>query len=261
MKRRTLFKYSLANLGAGILGTSLQSVVQATTIKSPKWGYIGQEGPSFWGSLAPEYQACGIGTHQSPINLTKAILAQVEEVVMNYQTSPLKIINNGHTIEVNYESGSFLELDGRIYELLQFHFHRPSEHLVDGSPYDMELHLVHQVPDAYALAVVGILLKQGKENKVLASVWENMPMSQGAEQSIAGVTVDASELLPQNQNSYYHYYGSLTTPPCSEVVDWLIFTEPVEVSAAQIAKFSRAIPFDNARPAQPLRNRFLLETL
>lgn len=262
MKRRKLFKYSLTGLGASLLaGASLQSIVQATTVKSPKWGYIGDTGPNSWGNLAPEYQACAIGKRQSPINLASAIEAKPVEVTIDYKSSGLKIINNGHTVEVNYDSGSFVTLDGRTYELLQFHFHRPSEHLVDNSPYDMELHLVHQDPNSYALAVVGFFLKQGTENSILAPVWENMPMSEGPEQSIAGITIDASQLLPSDTSNFYHYYGSLTTPPCSQIVDWVIYTQPVEVSADQITKFANAIPFNNARPAQPLNRRFLLEAL
>ena len=260
MKRRTLFKYSLAGLGSTMLGASLQSIARGATANSPSWGYLGQEGPEFWGSLAPEYQGCGIGRRQSPIDLTESISAQLAEVKIDYQPSGLKILNNGHTIEAIYDAGSFITLDNRRYELVQFHFHRPSEHLVDGSPYDMELHLVHQDPNAYALAVLGILLKQGKTNSALEMVWEHMPMTEGPEQSIKDVTIDANQLIPSDTDSFYHYYGSLTTPPCSEIVDWLVYKQPIEVSAAQIAKFADAIPFANARPAHPLNNRFLLES-
>ena len=258
MDRRTLLKYSLSGIGLGLLGSSLQSIVKAEEPGSSQWGYIGEEGPEYWSELSPDFQVCVSGEYQSPIDLNASIPAELGEIEINYQDSPLKLINNGHTIQVNYEPGSFLKLDGQDYELLQFHFHKPSEHLVEGRPYDMEVHLVHRNQETGNLAVLGVFMKRGgSDNPTLAPIWDKMPKSAGPERSVRGVSVNASELLPEDKSGFYRYYGSLTTPPCSEIVNWIVLKEPVEVSAAQIVEFIEVAGI-NARPAMPLNRRFVL---
>ena len=257
MDRRTLLKYSFLGIGAGVLNASLQSIVKAGETESSHWGYIGEEGPEFWSELSPDFQVCAMGDYQSPIDLDSSIPADLGELEISYQDSPLKLINNGHTIQVNYEPGSFLKLDGQDYELLQFHFHKPSEHLVEGSPFDMEAHLVHKHHATGNLAVLGVFMKRGADNQALRSIWEKMPRSAGPEETVRGVSVNASQLLPEDRNGFYRYYGSLTTPPCSEIVNWIVFKQPIEVSADQIVQFIEAAGV-NARPAMPRNRRFVL---
>ena len=262
MQRRKLLKnLTCGGVGfaAATTGLSFHSLVLASNkANKPHWGYIGEEGPNNWGKLSPEFSICKSGRTQSPINIdSSAIGADLPRLEINYGNSPLKVINNGHTIQVNYESGSFLNIDGESYELLQFHFHHPSEHKIDNQSFPMELHLVHQNHKG-AFAVLGVLLKQGEENKTLESIWKALPKTEGSEQTIADVTINASNLLPADRSSY-RYHGSLTTPPCSENVHWIVLQKPVEVSNLQMQTFAELFPM-NARPVQSLNRRFLLRS-
>ena len=261
MERRKL----LRNLSIGAVGVTAISlgwkfrdlVVASKQKEKPHWGYIGEEGAENWSKLSPEFSSCELGIAQSPINIESPIEAKLNELEFDYQNSPLRIINNGHTIQVNYQSGSVLKLDGESYELVQFHFHHPSEHKVNDQNFPMELHLVHQNKKG-SLAVVGVFLKQGEANKALEAIWKVLPDKQGKEQRIPNVEINASELLPTDQE-FYRYYGSLTTPPCSETVNWIVYQQPIEVSVAQVEKFSKLFPI-NARPVQNLNRRFLLSS-
>jgi carbonic anhydrase len=185
------------------------------------------------------------------VDLGTALKPAAGPLSVHYRETPLQIVNNSHTIQVDYAPGSYAELGGKRYDLAQFHFHSPSEHTVAGKHFDMEAHLVHRDTEG-KLAVVGVFLKKGQELAALKGVWENLPKSE-AEKTVAGVTADATALLPAHR-AYYSYSGSLTTPPCSEGVSWFVIAEPVEVSAEQIEAF-RAIVSRNARPVQPLNGR------
>ena len=216
------------------------------------WGYDGDIGPAQWGDLSPAFAACKLGVSQSPIDLTSDTEAKPHDLDFRYTSSPLEIINNGHTIQVNYTPGNMLLSGGRQFALVQFHFHHLSEHTVDGKPADMEMHLVHQDADGN-LAVVGVFLTAGRQNEALEYVWQNMPAQEGEKRLVEGVAINAADLLPTNLG-YYSYVGSLTTPPCTEYVHWIVLQMPVEVSAAQLAQFAALYP-DNARPTQPLNER------
>ena len=259
MQRRELLRKGLVS-ATGIAASSLfgcSSLISASKQEGKTaWGYIGQEGPENWGSLSDEFNICQAGNNQSPINLQAAVDADLNPLEINYKDSPLRIINNGHTIQVNYQPGSFLTLDGERYELLQFHFHHPSEHKVEGEALPMELHLVHK-GDKGNLAVIGVFLKEGKSNPTLQKIWKEMPNIKSSEKTISTVNISASDLLPEDQD-YYRYFGSLTTPPCSETVSWIVLKEPVEISTQQVNKFSQIFPM-NARPVQLVKRRFLLE--
>ncbi|AFY58082.1 carbonic anhydrase [Rivularia sp. PCC 7116] len=259
MDRRQLLRKGLIAT-AGVATSSLfgcSSFTSATKEKSKtNWGYIGKEGPENWGNLSSDFEVCQLGKTQSPLNLESAVDANLPPLKIDYKESPLRIINNGHTIQVNYQQGSTLNLDGETYELLQFHFHHPSEHKVKGEALPMELHLVHK-NEKGALAVVGVFLKEGKANPTLQKVWKAMPRKQGREKIISNVSINASELLPENQD-YYRYFGSLTTPPCSETVNWIVLKEPVIISSQQVQQFAKVFPM-NARPVQLVKRRFLLE--
>lgn len=216
------------------------------------WSYTGEIGPAQWGDLSPAFAACKLGESQSPIDLSDAPNVRPHELEFRYAPAPLEIVNNGHTIQVNYSSGSTLIAGGKEYALVQFHFHRLSEHTVSGQPADMELHLVHQ-DAAGGLAVVGVLLNSGRHNQALEQVWAHMPTAADDKQLVAGTTINAADLLPANL-SYFSYVGSLTTPPCSEGVRWFVLRNVVGLSPAQLDQFAALYP-DNARPVQPLNGR------
>lgn len=222
------------------------------------WGYQGEGGPANWGKLKTEFALCGTGMSQSPIDFDKTYKTKLDAIGFAYKETPLKIVNNGHAIQANYEPGSFVTVDGEKYQLVQFHFHAPSEYTVKGQFYDMEMHLVHK-NDRNELAVVGVFLKKGNVNKLIQVLWDNMPKEIDKENVVSGISVNASGLLPKD-TKYYHLFGSLTTPPCSEGVNWSVLKTPIEVSEAQIEQFKTLMGVDNNRPVQPLNKRFVLES-
>ncbi len=216
-----------------------------------RWGYSGHAGPMHWGDLDKKYMTCKTGNKQSPIDIKGASHAGMQPIKFDYRNSKLTVVNNGHTIQVNIDKGSTATIRGKKYRLLQFHFHGPSEHLINGKPMPMEAHLVH-ADDKGNLAVVGVMIKAGRHNPFLDLIWKIMPHQHG-KQVTANGWINARGLLPGTQ-TYYHYTGSLTTPPCSEGVNWNVMTMAIEASPAQIAAFKKL--FDhNARPAQPLNGR------
>lgn len=216
------------------------------------WGYEGENGPEHWGEISPEYAACSEGREQAPIDIPAGTPTNAGDIVFNYQPTALDIVNNGHAIQVNYDEGSFMEVEGKKYNLLQFHFHALSEHTVGGKHYDMEGHLVHQSEDGES-AVVGILMSRGAENAAFEPVWGHMPAEEGEPETIEGVTVNAIDLLPADK-SYYRYDGSLTTPPCTEGFKWFELATPVELSEAQMSAFEVIYDY-NYRPVQPFNDR------
>lgn len=221
-----------------------------------QWGYDGEGAPAHWGSLKPEYATCSSGLLQSPININKTISAALDSLAFSYKESPLRIINTGHSIQVNYAPGSFITVDGQTFELLQFNFHAPSEHTVNGSFSDMEMQLVHKNSKDES-AVIGVMLKKGAPNNIIQVLWDNIPAEINKENAVDGISINATGLLPKD-TSYYHYYGSLTTPPCSEGVNWSVLKTPIEVSEEQIAKFRSVMGVDNNRPVFPVNKRFVL---
>lgn len=220
------------------------------------WGYGGKIGPEHWGTLSSDFAACATGRHQSPIDLSRMITADLPVPRIDYKPVPLNIVNNGHTVQVNYARGSRMTLDGETFELLQFHFHHPSEHALDGRRADMECHLVHKHRDG-RLAVLGVFISRASHNDKLDVVWDHMPMFAGDHRENEKVEVDARHFLPEGRKTL-QYYGSLTTPPCTEGVRWIIFQEPIPASSAQIEKFKSIFPM-NARSLQDVHRRFLLK--
>lgn len=219
------------------------------------WGYEGDEGPDNWASLSEAFALCGEGMAQSPIDITNATEADLADLEFSYGETAVNILNNGHTIQVNYDEGSTVTIDGTEYNLLQFHFHHPSEHTIDGEAFPMELHLVHADADGN-LAVVGVMLAQGDEdNEAYASLWDVLPAEETDGPVETEITLNVSDLLPE-ERTFYHYSGSLTTPPCSEGVNWNVLTTPVMLSAAQVEAFMNIFEL-NARPVQPLNDREL----
>jgi len=238
------------------------------------WSYFdGPEGPENWGNLSKDNLACLKGKSQSPININidRAVKAQLNPIEFIYRPSPLSIIDNGHTIMVNYGEGSNLMVDGRQYRLIQFHFHKPSEEAINGERTDMVAHLVHQHHDG-SLAVVAVLMSTTKpassrkywwgddsikENAFINTLWNNVPLVKGKTDT-PGVMIDINQMLPADK-SYFTYMGSLTTPPCSENVLWLVLKTPIYVSDDQVKNFDRMYQM-NARPLQPKGDRLVKET-
>ncbi|GAB2904426.1 hypothetical protein GCM10027046_37460 [Uliginosibacterium flavum] len=220
------------------------------------WSYEGETGPEFWSTLAPENSACGIGTRQSPIDIRDGIKVEQEAIEFDYKPSYFRIVDNGHTIQVNYGQGSRLMVMGRSFELVQFHFHRPSEERIEGRSFDMVVHLVHKDMDG-KLAVVSVLLENGSTNPVIQTLWNNLPLEQGEEYT-PKASIQIADLLPARRD-YFAYMGSLTTPPCTEGVLWLVFKQPVQISAEQINVFSRFYQ-QNARPVQKASGRVIKES-
>jgi carbonic anhydrase len=223
---------------------------------APHWEYDGKYGPQKWGQLESGFALCGLGKTQSPIDIRKATKSSLAPLQFGYTAAGAEIVNNGHTIQVNLSDAGALTLDGTAYKLVQFHFHTPSEEKFRGKAYPMVAHLVHK-SDEGKLAVIAVMLKQGKANAALKPVFDGMPKSHGDKQALEA-KLDANQLLPAD-HGYYKFMGSLTTPPCSEEVRWQVLKTPVEVSKAQIAAF-RNLYKHNARPVQPLNGRKIEES-
>jgi carbonic anhydrase len=217
---------------------------------APHWGYAGEMGPDRWGK---EFPTCAKGKSQSPLDIVGPFVKARTSLSADYKEGPLKILNNGHTIQVNVPPGSKLRIDAKTYELLQFHFHRPSEEKIEGKPMSMVAHFVHKGADG-KLVVLGVLLKEGNENPGIKTLWANMPPKEGPEVTPEGVKFNPGSLLPR-EFDFFSYEGSLTTPPCTEGVRFFILKSTVNVSAAQVAGF----PFDaNARPVQSRNGREII---
>ena len=228
----------------------------ANTGGGAHWGYSGHEGPEYWGQLNSEFTACSSGKNQSPVNLTGFIEADLEPIDIHYQIGGNEVLNNGHTIQVNYAPGSEIIVDGHEFELKQHHFHTPSENHINGKSYPLEVHFVHADKDGN-LAVIAVMFTEGEENEALAQTWGFLPEKAGDKYRLSS-SVSAEAILPSNQD-YYRFNGSLTTPPCSEGVRWLVMKEPVTASKTQIEKFARLIKHPNNRPVQRINARPVLQ--
>jgi carbonic anhydrase len=220
------------------------------------WGYEGADGPAKWGDLDAANRACSIGAQQSPIDIGDTIRAQLAPLKIIWDKRADTIVNNGHTIQVNIGDSSVLEYDNKRYRLVQFHFHYPSEHLIAGNRFAMEVHFVH-ANAAGSLAVIGVLVQAGLANAVFKKIVTTMPEKAGPAIK-ADPAINPNGLLPAKR-SYYRYAGSLTTPPCSETVDWLLLTDPIQVADADIGRFQQLYPM-NARPVQKTDRRFVLRS-
>ena len=231
----------------------------ATPAQQPArhWSYSGHEGPNEWGNLDSSYAACSSGRTQSPIDIKDAKKTDLPALKFDYHSVPLNLIDNGHTIQVNYPAGSTLTVGDETFTLKQFHFHHPSEEHVNGHGYDMVAHLVHADGEG-RLAVVAVFLKKGHPSGLIELLWKNIPKEKEKAVEVSGASVSAKDLLPGDRG-YYGFAGSLTTPPCSEGVTWYVMKTPSDLSEAQIAAFAKLYPM-NARPVQGTNGREILET-
>jgi carbonic anhydrase len=222
----------------------------------PHWSYGGADGPTHWGELDKGFATCQVGRRQSPIDIRAPKSADLPPIQIAYRSAPLHIVNNGHTIQVDYEPGSSITVGDRRYELKQFHFHHPSEEKINGKGYAMVAHLVHAAADG-SLAVIAVLLDaRGTANPFLSRPWQYLPAKEGPEKTHDDVPIDVTGLLPTDRG-YYSFTGSLTTPPCTENVTWFVLKTPVAISQGQADAFGRIYP-RNARPTQPLNGRDVL---
>jgi carbonic anhydrase len=250
MERRNLIK------GLALLGLCPLCTTSGFAAEGAHWTYEGESGPDHWGAMGPENAACSVGSQQSPLDISGAITAELPDIAIAWNAGDGTIINNGHTIQVNVAAGSKLTRGDRTYELLQFHFHAPSEHKVHGKTFPMEVHFVHKNAATGALGVLGVFMAPGADNAVFAGLAATFPADAGKETAAA---VDPRGLLP-GKLGYWTYEGSLTTPPCSEIVDWMVAMEPIEVAAADIERFTTLYAM-NARPALAPNRRFILGSL
>jgi carbonic anhydrase len=227
-----------------------------TASATPHWSYEGEGGPMNWGKLNPSYAKCDSGERQSPIDIRDGIRVALDPLNFDYKDSRFSVLDNGHTIQTTLSPGNYINVSGKNYELLQFHFHKPSEERINGKGFEMVLHLVHKDSDG-KLAVVALLIQRGKANSLVQSIWNNLPLEKN--QAVHALSsMDLSQILPARRE-YYTFMGSLTTPPCSEGVLWLVLKEPIEISSEQIAIFNRLYPM-NARPIQNSSGRLIKES-
>jgi len=221
-----------------------------------EWSYEGAHGPDHWGDVDAASKVCAAGAQQSPLDIRETTHAQLPQLRIGWRRNADTIVNNGHTIQLDFAPGSSLTAGGDKYTLLQVHFHHPSEHLIGGKRFPMEAHFVHR-DAAGNLAVVGVLMAAGRPNAAFHRIVATMPAAAGPAVK-ADAAIDPNALLP-SRRSYYRYAGSLTTPPCSEVVTWLLLTAPIQVAEADIAAFAKLYPM-NARPPQQPNRRFVLRS-
>jgi carbonic anhydrase len=248
-------KYLFLVLGLCILVAPARTLCQET--HPPHWTYTGPDDPKHWGTLDPAFAACSSGHHQSPIDIRDAKKEDLPVLKFDYNAVPLSIIDNGHTVMINYAPGSTLTVGDRIYKLTQFHFHHPSEEHINGKTYDMVAHLVHADADGH-LAVVAVLFKLGASDPLLETLWKNIPKEKEKTVTLSSVSINVKDLLPADFG-YYTFSGSLTTPPCTEGVTWFVLKDAATLSAQQLATFANLYPADN-RPIQPTYQREILET-
>jgi len=236
-----------------LCGSALATASVAADEATHHWSYSGETGPSHWASEDPAFTTCGTGTHQSPIDIEKTVAEALPPLEFDYRPIALTVTDTGHSFQVNAPSGSGgFSVGGEHYDLVQFHFHRPSEEEIHGHRYAMVAHLVHKNAKG-ELAVVAVLIHSGESNAFLEPVFDHFPAKGTTETKVADATLNLGEFLPA-QHGYYTFDGSLTTPPCTEHVRWFVLKSPVQASPAQIQQFAARYPHD-ARPVQPLNDR------
>lgn len=257
MRRREFFQLAASGCAFCLAASRVAAApAHGAADAAPHWSYEGETGAAHWGELQADFKVCSLGLEQTPIDLAGGMRGDAASVALDYKPLPLRILNNGHTIQVNTDAGCSCSIGGTKFDLLQFHFHHPSEHLLSGKPFDLECHFVHKSSEG-ALAVVGVFIRPGAKNNALQPIFDAMPAAAGPEIK-PGIVIDPAALLPKS-GGYFRYMGSLTTPPCSEGLTWTVYKEPIEASPEQIKKFASLFS-NNARPVQNRNRRFLIES-
>lgn len=268
---------SILIFGAALfmINVSEAAIDNAATVA---WGYQGAKGPAYWGSLSPDYQLCTTGKEQSPINITNAVKSRINTLQINYQPAPLKtiddgytilnlnghqtLVNIGHTLQLNFdqnEAKETVKFNGDEYYLIQLHFHTPSETLINGQKFPMEIHFVNQSRDGKIL-VLAVFVETGNDNTALQTILEHLPKAQNLLYAPHDVNVSLLKLLPENK-TYYSFTGSLTTPPCTQGLQWVVLEHPIMATAEQIFAIKKAVGENNARPIQPTNKRQILKVV
>jgi len=238
-----------------LIALTLSSSIAAFAAEGAHWSYQGHSGPAHWGELEPEFAMCAQGRNQSPVDLRSTVHAELPALQQSYRLESSEILNNGHTVQVSFAAGSTLSANGRSFELKQVHFHTPSENRVDGKSFAAEAHFVHADADGN-LAVVAVLFEEGAESAAIAAIEAAAPSEVGRHEPFHDGAKLAG-LLPSKRD-YYEFSGSLTTPPCSEGVLWLVLKQPMSLSATQLADLTKAVRGPNNRPVQSLNARLVL---
>lgn len=239
-----------------MLAMILAASFSAQSATHASWSYEGDNAPEHWGELSPDYHLCLSGQNQTPINISGVLHSNLHELLVDYTPESESIVNNGHTVQVNVEQGDYITLDQEKFMLQQFHFHSPSENEIEGHRYPMEIHFVHS-NKAGELAVVAVMVEEGAENATLATLLKQAPTALNKTEALKN-GIDVLSLLPEDRH-FYRFTGSLTTPPCSEGVRWIVMKKPVQASAAQIKQFKALLRHDNNRPLQPLHGRVIVD--
>ncbi|WP_158782014.1 carbonic anhydrase [Pantoea sp. BAV 3049] len=235
---------------------SLAAALPAVASTQPHWAYEGKGSPEHWGEISDEFQTCKTGQYQSPVDIKHVIDGKLPPLGLNFRTDTESIVNNGHTIMVDVQDSDDFMLDNDRFELKQFHFHTPSENLIAGKSYPLEAHFVH-ANKAGELTVVAVMFEEGAENEALNPLIAAIPAQLNHEVKMEK-SIDLAKLFPADEH-YYRFSGSLTTPPCTEGVRWLILKQPVTLSAQQLQAFQKALKHTNNRPLQPLHGRVVVE--
>lgn len=232
------------------------STLNVAGAAEPHWTYEGKAGPEHWSELTSDFHICHEGKSQSPINIKDPIEGHLQALDLAYHTSAEKVLNNGHTIQVTVDEEDDFVLDNEKFTLRQYHFHTPSENQINGHTFPLEAHFVHSKEDG-DLAVVAVMFEVGKENPALTPLIDAMPKQENQQVSI-NRQVNLRDLFPEDLH-YYRFSGSLTTPPCSEGIRWLVLKQPVTLSQAQLDAFKQALKTTNNRPLQHLNGRMIVE--
>ena len=248
------FVNSHESLGLMLI-VSLAILLPGSALAKADWGYVGKTGPDYWAEMGGENNACG-GQNQSPVDIHGVVQADLAPIELNYTGPGRQVVNNGHTVQVNFDSGSAIRVDGSEFALLQTHFHAPSENHIGGRSFPLEAHFVHADAEGN-LAVIGVMFELGAANPNLEELTSKAPMEMASSATLSK-GMHAADFVTSGRD-YYRFNGSLTTPPCSEGVRWLVLKEAASISSEQLQKLSAAFPHANNRPLQPLNARLVLE--
>lgn len=251
---KSIVKISLLSIVIFILGLGCAST---RVEKSKDWSYEGYTSEIHWADLKSDYKLCKEGVLQSPINIVPLYDVALKPLKITYVSTSSNIVNNGHTIQVNINEGSFFTSDTLSYELKQFHFHTPSEHNIYGKQYPLEAHFVHTSKDGN-IAVIAVIFKIGKKNKILENIWNNFPLENKSEVPFILSSKDIKKLMP-SKKAYYKFLGSLTTPPCTQGVKWYVYKKALSLSEDQVNQFFDIFGHDNNREIQKTNGRIILK--
>ena len=243
---------------AGCAGVALAALLASSPVQArgTHWSYEGDSGPANWSKINVDWGKCGTGNRQSPIDIRDGMKVELEQISFDYHPSSFNVVDNGHTVQVGVGSGNYITVQNRMFELQQFHFHRPSGDRINGKTYEMVVHLVHRDAEGRQ-AILALMLERGTPQATIQTVWNNLPLEKFDTMS-PSILLDPMEMVPMRRD-YYTYMGSMEQPPCSENVLWLVMKQPVQASAAQMALFSRLYPL-NARPIQATNGRIIKES-